>query len=332
MAEKIDFVITWVDGNDKEWLKEKNKYIKNDSSDRREIRYRDWGNLHYWFRGVEKFTPWVNNIFFITWGHLPKWLNINHPKLNIIRHPDYIPKKYLPTFSSHVLELNLHRIEGLSDKFVYFNDDTFIINTMNKSDFFKKGLPCDIAVIRPIINTFRLSTGAIVSNNMEVINTRYNKNNVIRKHLSKWFNISYRKHLISTLLMLPYSHFTGFLNPHLPNSYLKKTFEELWDEEFEILDKTCKNKFRDGRDVNQWLFRYKQLVEGKFYPRNPNIGRTFNITNNNNAIVEEITKQKYKMICINDNDKDPVKDFEREKYIINSAFEKILPDKSKFEI
>ncbi|MEI3606611.1 stealth family protein [Pseudogracilibacillus sp. SE30717A] len=332
MTDKIDFILTWVDGSDPEWIKEKEKYTEKGPSDRREIRYRDWDNLHYWFRGIEKFTPWVNKIHFITWGHLPKWLNINHPKLNIVYHQDYIPAKYLPTFSSHVIELNFHRIKDLSEKFVYFNDDTFITKEMKASDFFINNLPCDIAVIRPLINNFRMSTGAIVSNNMEIINTAYNKNKVLKENFSKWFNFSYRKHIISTLLMLPFSHFAGFLNPHLPNSYLKETFDELWEDEYQILDNTCQNKFRNGRDVNQWLFRYKQLVEGRFSPRRSSIGRTYDITNDNADIVEAICEQKYHMVCINDNDKDPVRNFEQEKQAIIDAFKDILPKKSKFEI
>src|SRR5690625_3903641 len=170
MSKPIDFVICWVDGNDPKWRKEKNNYDPKSGNDDREIRYRDWDNLQYWFRGIEKFTPWVNKIHFITWGHLPSWLDKDHPKLNIVNHKDYIPKKYLPTFSSHVIELNFHRIESLTDRFVYFNDDTFIIKEMKESDFFLQGLPRDIAVLMPLINNFRNSTGTIVSNNMEIIN------------------------------------------------------------------------------------------------------------------------------------------------------------------
>ncbi len=332
MTDKIDFILTWVDGSDPDWQNEKRYFTKDNSGDNRDIRFRDWDNLQYWFRGIEKFTPWVNTIHFITWGHLPSWLDKDHPKLNIINHKDYIPEKYLPTFSSHVIELNFHRIEGLADRFVYFNDDTFIIKEMNESDFFLQGLPRDIAVLMPSINNFRNSTGTIVSNNMEIINTTYDKNKVIKKNLSKWFHLSYRKYLISTLLMIPYKNFAGFLNQHLPNSFLKKTYEELWDSEYEVLDKTCHNKFRDGRDVNQWLFRYKQLVEGKFIPRNPNIGRTYNLTNDNDDILNAIKNQKYKMICINDNDKDPIKNFEKEKDLLIEVFQQILPEKSLFEL
>ncbi|MFS0750385.1 stealth family protein [Oceanobacillus sp. 1P07AA] len=331
MSDKIDFILPWVDGNDQEWIIEKNKYNNKTSNDSREVRYRDWDNLQYWFRGVDQFAPWVRKVHFITWGHVPEWLNVDHPKINIVNHTDFIPDKYLPTFSSHVIELNLHRIKDLTEHFVYFNDDTFIIRNVNKEEFFKNGLPRDIAVIKPIINTFRESTGAIVSNNMEIINTKYSKNKVIINNFSKWFSLSYKKHLISTFLMMPFHQFAGFLNPHLPNSYLKKTFVELWDEEMEVLDKTCQNKFRNGRDVNQWLFRYRQLVEGQFIPRTAKIGRTYNLSNDNRDVINAINNQKYQVICINDNDKEVVRDIDKVKNEIIDTFQNLLPNKSSFE-
>lgn len=93
---EIDFVITWVDGNDPDWQKQKMEYsmqpdLSQKQDDRKE-RYRDWDLLRYWFRGVERFAPWVRRIHFVTWGHLPSWLNKEHPKLNIVNHKDFIPK------------------------------------------------------------------------------------------------------------------------------------------------------------------------------------------------------------------------------------------------
>ena len=66
MEGPIDFIMIWVDGNDPEWQKEKRKYQPGNTADDREIRYRDWDNLQYWFRAVEKFAPWVNQIHFVT--------------------------------------------------------------------------------------------------------------------------------------------------------------------------------------------------------------------------------------------------------------------------
>ncbi len=118
MREKIDFVITYVDGNDPEWLAERNKYLFGvDKLTDTIERYRNWENLQYWFRGIEKFAPFVNKIHFITSSRVPEWLNMNNPKLNVVRHSDYIPEEYLPTFSSIPIELNLHRLEDLRRKF-----------------------------------------------------------------------------------------------------------------------------------------------------------------------------------------------------------------------
>jgi hypothetical protein len=134
----IDFIIPWVDSSDPGWRKEFNEYKRIKEHDADKSNFRNWDNFHYWFRGVEKFAPWVNKIHFVTWGHLPKWLNPEHPKLNIINHEDYIPSEYLPTFSPQTIELNFHRIKKLSNEYVYFNDDTFLIDHVKKDDFFKK--------------------------------------------------------------------------------------------------------------------------------------------------------------------------------------------------
>lgn len=61
MEEKIDFIITWVDDSDPEWRKEFEYYSAKEGRtiNTDACRYRDWGTLRYWFRGVEKFSPWV---------------------------------------------------------------------------------------------------------------------------------------------------------------------------------------------------------------------------------------------------------------------------------
>ena len=96
MENKIDFVIPWVDGSDEAWLSERRKYSP-DKETGSTSRYRDWDNLQYWFRGVEKFAPWVNHVYFVTCGHIPKWLNLSNPKLTVIRHEEFIDPESIPT-------------------------------------------------------------------------------------------------------------------------------------------------------------------------------------------------------------------------------------------
>ncbi len=137
MKYPIDIVIAWVDGNDPTWqqikaLYERPKNINTNEDTKTSIdntiqRYRDWENLQYLFRGIEKICSLCKNCsFFVTCGHLPSWLNTKAAKLHIVKHSDYIPEQYLPTFNSSCIELNFHRIDGLSENFIYFNDDFFL--------------------------------------------------------------------------------------------------------------------------------------------------------------------------------------------------------------
>ena len=148
MAEKIDFVILWVDGTDPDWQRQRRSYDREDlDNGDDENRFRDWGLMKYWFRGAERFAPWVNRIFLVTNGQVPKWLDLTHPKLRLVKHQDYIPEKFLPTFNSNVIELWLHKIPELGEQFVLFNDDMFLTAPVKPEDFFKNGLPCESALL-----------------------------------------------------------------------------------------------------------------------------------------------------------------------------------------
>lgn len=329
-TDRIDFVIPWVDGGDPKWQKEKDYYSgqKTSEDDARDIRFRDWETLKYWFRGVEKYAPWVNQIHFITWGHLPEWLNLEHPKLHIVNHEDYIPEQYLPTFSSHVIELNMHRIAGLSDHFVYFNDDIFILRPLLESDFFVNGVPCDLCVsnaITPRLGEF----SPILLQTTSYINKHFNKKQDIRRNFGKWFSLKYGSLLTRTICLLPWTFHTGFYNHHLAVPYKKETLETVWKEEPEILEQTCCHKFRNDADVSQYIFRYWRLASGDFVPHKP-LGKYLNMGDDNTTIYNAIRNRSYKLFCIND--KDNKADFDEEKRKMISAFEAVFPEKSVFEI
>ena len=330
--DKIDFVLIWVDGNDLNWQREKAKYSPSSMADSdTPVRYRDWDNLHYWFRCVEKFAPWVNKIHFVTWGHLPEWLNTDNPKLNIVKHSDYIPEKYLPTFSSHTIELNLHRIKGLSEQFVYFNDDMFITKPTEPEDFFKDGLPCDTFGLNCIYFGHD-SAGHFNGSNMEVINTEFkNKAEIKKRDRKKWYSRKNGfKTNVKTAMLSMWEWFPGFYYDHLPSDFLKSTFEEVWEKYYDVLDKTCNDKFRTEANVNQWLMKYWQFCKGSYVVRPKNIGEAFHIEEGNfQQACDAITQQKYKLICINDTPR--TEKFEEKKRIISECFESIVPEASGFE-
>ena len=333
--EKIDFVITWVDGSDPEWLNEKERYLKLERGqffkDSSASRYRDWNNLQYWFRGVEKYAPWVNKIYFVTWGHVPKWLNVNHPKLVIVKHEDYIPSEYLPTFSANVIENNFHRIKDLSETFVYFNDDIFLIKKTKPTDFFKNLKPVDTAVLN--VHCYSKSETLLMTPIVDIgiINEHFKLKEVLNNNFFKWFNPFYGKGLLQNMILSFCPRFPGMVQYHLAASLLKNTYVEIWDKEYEVLNNTCSNKFRCTTDVNQWLFREWQLAKGEFVTRKGQLGRSFGINRGIKDIISYIEKRKGKMVCINDADI-TYEQFEEYKREINSVFVKLFPDKSEYEL
>ena len=148
--KKIDLVYLWVDGADRKWRAKKNSALR---AAKRPVtkfaacdaRWDDNDELKYSLRSAEKFAPWINRIYIVTDGQRPKWL-ADSPRVTIVDHRDIVPKKYLPTFNSSMLELFLQNIPNLSEHFLFSNDD-FFFGATAKPDFFfdKKGNPIVIA-------------------------------------------------------------------------------------------------------------------------------------------------------------------------------------------
>lgn len=91
-------------------------------------RYRDNMELKYSLRSIVKNAPWIRRVYLVTDNQIPYWLNLNNgDKLRIISHSDIFQNKsHLPVFSSPAIESQLHRIPGLSRRFIYFNDDVML--------------------------------------------------------------------------------------------------------------------------------------------------------------------------------------------------------------
>ena len=374
---KIDFVVTWVDGSDEKWLAEKRAFAERDSFikkpssttnrtfaenqpliknrpsiksrpplekprfDSSDLRFRnDFDFLKYWFRGVEKFAPWVNRIFFVTAGHLPDWLNPDHPKLKIIHHSDFISKEFLPTFNSHTIENNLHRIKELSENFVYFNDDFYLLRKTRPEDFFKEGqyqgktqlLPRaffaeNILINNPSRNIFPY----IQMNNMALVNQDYDKRSFYKLHKSKVYNIKYGIFNLRNFLLQPWREFSLIYDPHCAIAYKKSTFQAVWQKHNKELTEASLRRFRSDRDVSHLVFYYTQLLDGKFIPRSANFSHHTMLNkdeNQNLQIIRMVKSQKYHILCINDGE---VKDPAKTRTTLTAAFDKILPEKSTFE-
>ncbi len=329
MNYDIDFVLLWVNDSDPEWRQVLSRYTPFEEGDKSEERFRDWNNLQFMFRSFERCTPWVRKIHFVTWGHVPEWLNINHPKLNIVNHHDFLNMEHLPVFNSRAIECNIHKIPDLAGRFVYFNDDMFVLRKVDADYFFVDGLPCDLFALNVISTDI---TAHMKINNIKVLSKYFEKREVMWRLFRKWFRLGNGIELVKTMLLLPWPQFTGFFSHHLPQPFLKSTFEKVWSLENGILEFTSASRFKKSSDVNQFLFKWWQVLEGNFVPRSYRLAKNISIWTHDDArkAADLIVSDKLEMICLNDHLSDGT--FEESKKIIQEAFESRFPNKSSYEL
>jgi hypothetical protein len=338
----IDFVLPWVDGNDPIWLKEKVKYDNNIEKDynNSSMRYRDWGTLRYVLRAIEQNCPWYHKIYLITEGHYPDWLDINHEKIVLVTHKElYFDKTHLPVFSSSSIEMNLANIKGLSEKFVYLNDDMLILKRVEESRFFIDNKPVDFLshgwVSRnKVFERLRgmNSWAHSIKNNIDLINRKFSKINLSSNSL---YNSSYSIKIKASNFLLDkvYNQLLWLEHWHHPQSYLKSTLIHVHKEfEKEMMD-CSSNRFRANNDLTQYLYRYWQLLSDNFYPCKYNDGKYYKIEKKEDIDKCLLEIGNYTFVCPNDSVSEEI-DEDEYIYIENKLIEKLdelLPNRASFE-
>lgn len=133
-----DLVYLWVNGSDPEWQQKKRLFTGqlSDNSEQNNLgRYISNDELRYALRSAAKNVPWIRKIYIVTDNQKPEWLDETHPKIQLVDHTEIMPAQILPCFNSSVIEYFIHKIPGLSDRFLLSNDDLFF-NASLSPDFF----------------------------------------------------------------------------------------------------------------------------------------------------------------------------------------------------
>jgi len=134
-AEDMSFVYSWVNGSDPYHLELKSKY--NGGIKKTDNRDRSVDELRYSLRSFEKYLPWhKGTIYIVTPNQVPVWLNTDNPRIKVINQDDIIPEEGNPTFNSFLMEMYLDRIPGITERFVYLNDDYFFRSYTHPCFFF----------------------------------------------------------------------------------------------------------------------------------------------------------------------------------------------------
>lgn len=323
MDYPIDFVLLFVDSGGQ-------NQIENEDS-----RLIDRDSLRFWFRGVEKYAPWVRYVYFVTCGQIPPWLDTAHPKIRLINQNDFIDEKYLPTINPWAIEVNLHKIYDLSEHFVYFNEGILLTNFVKPEDFFQGGKPLVCAAGYPLRNSPR---NPLWNHSQFTILGAFKKldlKEVIFRKPEKWFNVRYGNLLRYNFRMLDELYMSGIFDTHLSSSFKKSTLEKCWELFPDELRRTTSHKCRTYDDVSQTMVKLLSIYEGDFVPcSRVHYGQSFHgLKDIHKAATEAIRKQTYKMIGLNDSDGHITGDnIDSVKESLNEAIESIFTDKSSFEL
>lgn len=280
--EKIDLVYTWVDGSDKNWLEKKNKYSNNRSKIDDNTRFTTIDELKYSLRSVNEYADWINNIYIVVDDNQePYWLNLEHPKIHLIKHSQIFEnKKDLPTFNSHSIESNIHNIPGLSEYYLYLNDDMFFgshttinnfISENGKLIYYPNSHNCQFELDKISESKYNGYYGAW----NKTQNLLYNKLNIKQLSCQWHFGIILKK-----------SHFTEVKN--------------IFSEEF---NNTSKSRFRNKTDIvpNGIAYQYG-LNKGDYEIKKPLTCILVDARFQSKYIDEQLMRIYYykpKMFCIN---------------------------------
>ena len=131
----IDVVYTWVDDSYPGYMEEMHRYA-SDHRDFNPNRTRDnLDIIRYSLRSLQRHAPWVGNVYLLTCRpQVPDWLNIDHPRVRLVHHDEIMAPEILPTYNSFAIVSHLHLLPGLSNRFVYFEDDCLFLNDLELSD------------------------------------------------------------------------------------------------------------------------------------------------------------------------------------------------------
>ena len=257
VSEGVDVVYTWVNTMDSEWLREREVHLGllrggTDNTGERMVNTKNpWDEILVSIESVRTYLPWVRNIYVIVQRPqgLPGWVSKKYGVRYVYHDEIYPDVGVLPVYSSQSIETCLHRVPGLSERFIYFNDDTYIMDYMGEEDFFREGMPVGRVFGEKISAKTGYNLGDIV-HNYGVIN------------ISKYLGDS---------IYIPYN---------VPMSMTKSLMEDVEYEYRGVWEETRRNRFRVVGNIVPMYFAINYgIVRGRVVmPKNNGIRTIFTKT------------------------------------------------------
>lgn len=293
----IDIVLAWCDGSDPEFSSRKSARLKevappNVEENIGDVRYVQHDELRYCLRSIEKFTPWVRRIFLVTDNQRPAWLK-DHPKVTVVDHKEIIPAHLLPIFSAIAIEMHIHKIPGLSEHFIYGNDDIFMNRPLQPSDFFADDG-------KPFVWVNRRKSKKTTPDAAREIIADESINNWHKTVLRAW-----NLHLLNGGAL-------PFLIPaHSFDAYTKTLYRETLNKHSELL-KANSSPFRTGDEISRCFFAYEMIAQydcppvfnerrrlwHKIFNTNRNAERVVIVRLSASDLIQQIRRYNPKTFCL----------------------------------
>lgn len=294
----MDAVILYVDMDDSNWRLEHDKYCVFNCH---EIRFRDWGFLKYVMRGIDTYMPFIDRIHLVVMmdSQVPEW--VNRDKVNIVYHEDIIPKEFLPLFNSSSIEMFIHKIPGLSEEFIFFNDDFFPTNSLEYSDFFD-------------------GNGNIYN---EMKDTGLKDGYYLRSTI---FSTQLAAALSGKEIEKNY-----WLTPQHTMAPMIRSSQEYVFEQLENILIASVTKFRAAQNTHQYLYTNYLYFMGKVIERGLPFKMLFTVSTTIDEVESTFFNESIKTLCLNDWGDFEGMTYDESRDALNVIMEKKYSNKSQYE-
>ncbi|GAA3535527.1 stealth family protein [Streptomyces osmaniensis] len=308
----VDIVYTWVDGEEPQMRAKRARHQENGIAEILDketgaSRYTSHDELKYSLRSLAMYADFVRHVYLVTDGQKPHWLDDSAPGITVVDHRDIFPEGVLPVFNSHAIETRLHHIPGLSEHYLYFNDDVFVGRRVTAEHFFHGS-----GLMKIPVSPLKIGVG---KPHAEETATNSANKNVRRLLLEKFGRMTTN----------------NFMHTPLPQQReTLQTLEELFRED---IARTTASRFRSPQDLAMTaplLYQYALMtgrgVPGKYSFRYVNISRP----DAEGRLADLRRNRRFDFFCLNDVDVPP-EERERVGVRMNEFLEDYFPFASPFE-
>ena len=317
VTQPVDLVYTWVDGSDPDWILRKaaaqHEHVTRSSVMHalaaNDSRFMSRDELRYSLRSVDMYADWVRQVYLVTDDQVPAWLDTDNPRITVVSHRELFGDRgRLPTFNSHAIESQLHRIEGLSENYLYMNDDVFFGRPVSPDLFFHGN-----GLAKFFTSHAKIGLGPAGPGDMPVMSAAKNNRDLIAKLFDRTVSNKFK---------------------HVPHALRRSVMADLEADLSADFERTAASQFRSHEDisVSASLGHYYGYATGRSVPGRiryfyADIARD----NTPQRLKSLLWDRNFDVFCLNDHDSSTIDPVVQAR-LMSEFLEAYFPQSSSFEI